>query len=194
MATSPLRPRLPAVFANATRCHPPELLPPYAAPKDCSTSKPAATRATATRTRAAVNRYADEDGLEVAEAIGDRLVSRECRLPLGCTRMWQGDLVGAIAQFDEVAAEANADRDVVWTRGFIDDRVHALACHGDTAAATAAANASIRGASEVFGWYEYNPGESNALVVAAHAAGDAAAQRVSARRLSSTLRGWSVRG
>jgi hypothetical protein len=89
--------------------------------------------------------------------------------------MWQGDLVGAIAQFNQLAAEANAARDVIWMLGGIHDRVHALAYHGDTDAATAAANTSIDHAGTLSGWYGYNVNWSYAPLVAALAAGDAEA-------------------
>jgi predicted ATPase/DNA-binding CsgD family transcriptional regulator len=117
---------------------------------------------------------AAEEGLDVAGAIGDRFVLRECRWLLACARMWQGDLVGAIAQYGEVAAEARAARDVVWMLGGIYDQAHALAHHGDTGAATAAAKAQITAAGELFGYYDQAFGGYLSLAVAGLAAGDAA--------------------
>jgi predicted ATPase/class 3 adenylate cyclase/DNA-binding CsgD family transcriptional regulator len=120
-------------------------------------------------------RSAGEEGLDVAEAIGDRFVSRECRWLFACAQMWQGDLVGAIAQFDEVVAEANAARDVVWMLGGLEDRVHALAYHGDTAAAIKANQASLNTAGELSRWYGYSSDWSHAPLVVALATGDTAA-------------------
>jgi predicted ATPase/class 3 adenylate cyclase/DNA-binding CsgD family transcriptional regulator len=118
---------------------------------------------------------AGEIGLEVSEAIGDRFVSRECRWLIACAHMWQGDLVGAIAKFEEVAAEASAAGDPVWMLGGIEDRVHALAYHGDTVAAAAASMASISKAGELSAWYGYNVDWGNTPLVASLAAGDTAA-------------------
>jgi predicted ATPase/class 3 adenylate cyclase/DNA-binding CsgD family transcriptional regulator len=119
-------------------------------------------------------RTAAEEGLDVADAIGDGFVARECRWLLACAQMWEGDLVGAIAQFDQVAAEADAALDVIFTLGGLHDRVHALAYHGDTDAATAAANISTSHAGALSGWYGYNVNWNYAWLVAALAAGDAA--------------------
>jgi predicted ATPase/class 3 adenylate cyclase/DNA-binding CsgD family transcriptional regulator len=114
-----------------------------------------------------------EAGLAIANAVGDGFVSRTCRMTLASARTWQGDLVGAIGQFDEVAAEANAARDPVWTFAAIQHRVFALAYHGDTAAATAAAKASASAADDPS--FQYHPRWTYAVMaVAALAAGDAA--------------------
>jgi predicted ATPase/class 3 adenylate cyclase/DNA-binding CsgD family transcriptional regulator len=120
-------------------------------------------------------RTAAEEGLEVAETIGDRFVARECRWLLACAQLWQGDLVRAIAQFEQLHADADAAHDVIWTLGGIHDRVHALAYHGDTAAAIAAASTSIDHAGVLSGWYGYNVSWNYAPLVAALAAGDAVA-------------------
>ena len=59
-------------------------------------------------------RAAAEEGRDLADAIGDRFVSRQCRWCLGLAQMMQGDLAGAVAQFREVVAEAEAAHDVFW--------------------------------------------------------------------------------
>ena len=120
-------------------------------------------------------RTASEEGIDLADAIGDRFVSRECRWLLACSQVWQGDLVGAIARFDEVAAEASAVRDAVWMFGAIHEHVYALAHHGNTAAAMAAARTSINAAGDPSFNYGYNVHWTYAaMAVAAQAAGDAA--------------------
>ena len=48
---------------------------------------------------------AAEEGLDLAEAIGDRFGSRQCRLWLANARTYLGDLTGAVTQFREVIAE-----------------------------------------------------------------------------------------
>ena len=92
-----------------------------------------------------------EEGRDLADAIGDRYNSRSCRWCLGAAQLYQGDLVGAAAQFGELVAEARAAHD-----GFVE--VISLAGHslvlayqGDTAAARVAAATAIEGAAEVGG-------------------------------------------
>ena len=46
-------------------------------------------------------RTAAEEGRDLADAIGDRFLSRACRWWLGLAQMMQGDLAGAAAQFRE---------------------------------------------------------------------------------------------
>ena len=46
-------------------------------------------------------RAAGEEGRDLADAIGDRFDSRQCRFCLGVAQMYQGDLAGAAAQFGE---------------------------------------------------------------------------------------------
>ena len=58
-------------------------------------------------------RAAAEEGRDLADAIGDRFNSRQCRFCLGIAQLMQGDLAGAAAQFGEVAAEAEAAHDEI---------------------------------------------------------------------------------
>jgi predicted ATPase/class 3 adenylate cyclase len=120
-------------------------------------------------------RAVGEEGLDAAQAVGDRFVARTCRWTLACARMWQGDLVGAITQFDKVKAEANTAGDGVWTFGGIHHQVYALAHYGEAAAATAAAKASIKALDDPSIQYGYNVNWTYAaMAIAALAAGDAA--------------------
>jgi predicted ATPase/class 3 adenylate cyclase/DNA-binding CsgD family transcriptional regulator len=96
-------------------------------------------------------RAAAEEGRDLADAIGDGFNSRECREMLGSARMMQGDLVGAVAQFGEVAAEAQAAHDEMWRVGSLALQSLALAHQGEAAAARAAAEASLEGGAEVGG-------------------------------------------
>jgi predicted ATPase/class 3 adenylate cyclase len=57
-------------------------------------------------------RTAAEEGRDLAGAIGDGFISRQCRWCLGWAQMMQGDLAQAVTQFGEVAAEAEAAHDV----------------------------------------------------------------------------------
>ena len=87
--------------------------------------------------------------------------------------MMQGDLVGAVAQFGEVVAEAEAAHDELWRFNGLQILAHVLAYQGDTSAARAAADAAIEAAAELGEVAE--GGGYVALAVAALAAGDVAA-------------------
>jgi predicted ATPase/class 3 adenylate cyclase/DNA-binding CsgD family transcriptional regulator len=113
-----------------------------------------------------------EEGRDLADAIGDRPDSRQCRFCLGFAQVYQGDLAGAAAQFDELVAEAHATHD-----GFIEANSLAmqglvLAYQGETDAARAAADAAIEAAAELGGFFA-GMGYA-ALATAALADGDVA--------------------
>jgi predicted ATPase/class 3 adenylate cyclase/DNA-binding CsgD family transcriptional regulator len=117
-------------------------------------------------------RAAAEKGLDLAEAMGDRLLSRQCRWLLGWTQLWQGDLTSAVAQFGKVITAAEAAHDVIWQVVSLDAQGFALAHRGDPSAAHAAANAAIAAASELAGSFGYASSAGAALATA-----DAAAAR-----------------
>ena len=99
-------------------------------------------------------RVAAEEGRDIAEAIGDGSVSRRCRFCLSWAQFVQGDLVGAVAGFEEVVREADDGHDVVWWATGLFSQSLVLAQHGDTTAARAAANAAIAAAGELSGAVE----------------------------------------
>ena len=116
-------------------------------------------------------RDAVEEGREVADAIGNPFDSRMCRFYLGWVHMWRGELTGAIAQFGQVAAEADACADVVVKSIALECQVQALAYHGDTNAACAVGAEALRAAVQAGGIY---PGVAHlASAYAALASGDA---------------------
>jgi predicted ATPase/class 3 adenylate cyclase/DNA-binding CsgD family transcriptional regulator len=114
------------------------------------------------------------EGLNLAEAIGDRFDSRHCRMCLGLVQAFAGDLAGGLTQFRAVAAEARAAHDRILEAGTLAHQGMVLAWQGDTVAARAAAEGSIECASD-FGWLS-GLGYL-ALAVAAMVAGDAEAAR-----------------
>jgi predicted ATPase/class 3 adenylate cyclase/DNA-binding CsgD family transcriptional regulator len=130
---------------------------------------------------------AAEEGRDLAEAIGDRFDSRQCRWCLGMVRLFRGDLAVAAAQFGELVADAEAAHDVLYT-------VYGLACQGivltlrgETGAARTAAEAAVEAAGELGGtsaglgyW---------ALGIVALAAGDVAAPLDATEAVSQH---WSV--
>jgi predicted ATPase/class 3 adenylate cyclase/DNA-binding CsgD family transcriptional regulator len=123
-----------------------------------------------------------EEGRDVADAIGDRFNSRHCRMCLGLSQVYGGDLDGALAQFRAVAAEAEAAHDGILAAGCLADQAAVLSWRGETAAARAMADASLESGLEfgpvVAGLCHLNSG------VAALAAGDVATA------LEATAAGW----
>ena len=120
-------------------------------------------------------RAAAEEGRDLADAIGDRYDSRFCRWCLGYAQIYQGDLVGAAAQFGELVAEAKAAHDGIIEALSLAGHSVVLAYQGDTAAARAAAAAAVETAAEL-GGIAAAQGYA-ASTIAALAAGDAATAR-----------------
>ncbi len=96
-------------------------------------------------------RAAAEEGRDLADAIGDGFNSRVCRFYLGSARMMQGELVGAVTQHREVAAEAQAAHDEMGRVLSLGGQSVALAYRGEVAAARAAAEATLQGGAELGG-------------------------------------------
>jgi DNA-binding CsgD family transcriptional regulator len=117
-------------------------------------------------------RAAAEEGRDLAEAIGNRYLSRQCRFCLGMAQVFQSDLIGAATQFGGLVAEAQAAHDGLLEVNSLAAHSTVLAWQGDAAAARAAADAAIEAAAELGGIYAASG--YMALVFAALAAGDAA--------------------
>ncbi|KMO72023.1 putative HTH-type transcriptional regulator [Mycolicibacterium chlorophenolicum] len=116
---------------------------------------------------------AAEEGRDLADAIGNRFDSRACRWALGTARGMAGDLVGAVAQLQEVAAEADVSRDVLWRSGALSLQAVMQAWHGGLSEARDAANSAITAAAPLGA---FHPGLAYAgLTFATLAAGDVAA-------------------
>jgi predicted ATPase/class 3 adenylate cyclase/DNA-binding CsgD family transcriptional regulator len=115
---------------------------------------------------------AGQEGRDLAEAIGDRFMSRRCRWCLGNVQMWRGDLAAAVLQFAELVAEAEAAHDVFNKAQALAFRGAVLAYQGDTGAARTAADAAVEAAAELGGIAAGNA--YTALAIAALAAGDVA--------------------
>jgi DNA-binding CsgD family transcriptional regulator len=140
-------------------------------------------------------RAAGEEGRDLAEAIGDRFNSRACRFYLGTSQTARGDLVGAVAQLGEVAAEAEEAHDEIYRVVSLDGQSLALAHQGEAAAARAAAEAALKGAAELGGRFA---AVAHAFVgFAALAAGDRAAAheaREAARQDMTVVSGGAAAG
>jgi DNA-binding CsgD family transcriptional regulator len=131
-----------------------------------------------------------QEGRDLADAIGDRFVSRRCRGALAIALLNQGNVAEAVAQFREVAAEAEAARDEILRLDGLAFQSMALAFQGDTDAARAAADAAIQAAAELGG---FKPGYAYvALGSAALAAGDGAGARDATEAAWQHLGGLSI--
>jgi DNA-binding CsgD family transcriptional regulator len=118
-------------------------------------------------------RAAGQEGRDLADAIGDGFHSRQCRYCLGGALTAAGDLAGAIAQFDELVAEAETAHDEICRRASLASRGIVLAYQGQAVAARAAAEASLAAAPQLGGMFSAAGGV--ALGWAALAGGDLAA-------------------
>lgn len=94
-------------------------------------------------------RAACEEARELAGELGDGFVSRICGWFLGIAHLFQGDLEKAVALSSEAISESDAAHDTLNGCGGALVLAHALARRGDTAAARAAAQASLNVAVEV---------------------------------------------
>ena len=92
-----------------------------------------------------------EEGRDLAEAIGARFNSRQCRFCLGWAQMMQGDLAGAVTRFGAVAAEAGGAHDEIWRVLSRGAQSLALTRQGKTEAARAAADATLERGAELGG-------------------------------------------
>ena len=117
-------------------------------------------------------RAAAEAADDLAQDIGDRFVSRQCRLLLAVAQLWQGDVHGAITRSGEVTADAEAAHDVVTAAFGLYTQTRAL-MHRDVSAALATAGRAVEAAAELGGSYQ-GIGHA-AMIFAALAMGDVAA-------------------
>jgi predicted ATPase/class 3 adenylate cyclase len=115
-------------------------------------------------------RAAGGEGRDLADAIGDGFDSRQCRGNLGFAQLWQGDLVGALKEFGELVAEAEAAHDVIWKTMGLQGQCTVLAYQGEVSAARASADAALEATAELGGVLQ-GMGYMT-LAIAALAAGD----------------------
>jgi DNA-binding CsgD family transcriptional regulator len=112
------------------------------------------------------------EGRDVADAIGDRFGSRQCRWRLASAQVFEGDLLGSIIEFRAVIAESEIDHDTISRVAALLTMPHALAATGDTEAARAAAEAGIEAGAELGD--VFRGGSYIGLMVTHLAAGDVA--------------------
>lgn len=94
-------------------------------------------------------RAAAAEGRDYAAEIGDSFVGRQCRWSLGYAQMMNGELSYAVAQFDEVAADAEAAHDLFWAAMNRTSQAYAFAYLGHPGEALAAAENAVETSTEV---------------------------------------------
>lgn len=129
---------------------------------------------------------AAEEGLAVADAIGDRFVARLSGVWLGFALLWRGHVDDAITQFQSLAAEADRGTDLAARAIGLLSLGQALAYRGDVRSAREILAQAVTAAAEFGGSYE---GFSQAAVAyAALAAGEVAAAEQAAEAAWQLLR------
>ena len=93
---------------------------------------------------------ATAEGRQIADAIGDRFTSRQCRTWSAWAQMTGGDPAGAATQLRAIAEEAHADRQLIWWVVSAHYAAQAACYQGDSDAA-AAGLAAVLLAAEDFG-------------------------------------------
>jgi len=94
-------------------------------------------------------RAAAEEGLPLANALGDRLNSRRFRWTRAVARCLQGELAVAAEECRELATEAEQAHDAFYTALSLSGRSAALAWRGEVTAARAAADAALKVATQL---------------------------------------------
>ncbi|HEX7322138.1 MAG TPA: LuxR C-terminal-related transcriptional regulator [Mycobacterium sp.] len=115
-------------------------------------------------------RRAARKGRDLADRVGDWSVSLLCRLCKGLAHLHSGDLTKAVAQARQVATEAQAANDPLFSSQSLMLLAIALACQGDTGGARSAAEAAIEAATDLVAFQRGSCW--GALVDALLAAGD----------------------
>jgi predicted ATPase/class 3 adenylate cyclase/DNA-binding CsgD family transcriptional regulator len=116
---------------------------------------------------------AAEEGLRIAEDIGDGFLSRQLRYVLGWAQVLRGDLIGCAARLGEVVEESIAANDLALTLAASSTRTFVLAYLGDVANARSKAVENLERVSESL---EYNIGIAHSALGTVHlATGDASA-------------------
>jgi predicted ATPase/class 3 adenylate cyclase/DNA-binding CsgD family transcriptional regulator len=111
-----------------------------------------------------------EEGRDVADAIGDRATSHQCRMWLGWAHMIAGDLAGAVTLLGDAKARADSDSDRGWGVVSAHYEAQALYLQGDVASAQAVLDEAMPAIAELGGLWSGN--SSGVRAVGALAAGD----------------------
>jgi predicted ATPase/DNA-binding CsgD family transcriptional regulator len=116
---------------------------------------------------------AAEEALRIADRIGDKFVSHQCRHIRGWAQVLRGELTEALAQFREVDEESTAARDAFYSMQASQIQAMALAYQGHIDAARAASEIAFQRVTDLFDTYTGTVYAGSAHIHLA--AGDAAA-------------------
>lgn len=94
-------------------------------------------------------RAAASEGVQIADKIGDRFTSRQCRTWSSWAQLVAGDAVSAAAHFGAIADEARTDRDVLWEVVSGHYRAQSLSYQGDSRSAMAEIAPTVSAAEEL---------------------------------------------
>ncbi|UVO14384.1 LuxR C-terminal-related transcriptional regulator [Mycobacterium sp. SVM_VP21] len=98
-------------------------------------------------------RLAAEKGAVLGDAVGDWSVARLCRLCLALAHLHRAELTLAAEQARQVATEAEAAHDPLFSSQSLTVLAEALACQGDIRGAHAAAGACVEAAAELIDFH-----------------------------------------
>jgi DNA-binding CsgD family transcriptional regulator len=93
---------------------------------------------------------AAEEGLRIADGIGDGFVSRQCRYVLAWSQVLRGDLTGALPRLRAVGKEYTAAHDAMFSVHLSNMEAIALAYQGHPDDARTAAEVALQRATEFF--------------------------------------------
>jgi predicted ATPase/DNA-binding CsgD family transcriptional regulator len=94
-----------------------------------------------------------EEAVRIADRIGDRFVSRQCRYVLGWAQILGGEITEALTQLREVEEECTAARDVMFSMQSSSIQAIALAYQGHIDAARTAAEVAFERVTDLFDSY-----------------------------------------
>jgi predicted ATPase/DNA-binding CsgD family transcriptional regulator len=115
-------------------------------------------------------RASAEEGCGVADAIGDRVTSHQCRTWIGWADMITGDLAGAVTLLRDAKTRAESDSDLIWGVVSAHNEAQALYRQGDIASAQAVLDEAMAATAELGGLWSGNSWGVRAI--GALAAGD----------------------
>jgi DNA-binding CsgD family transcriptional regulator len=130
-----------------------------------------------------------EEGLDIAETVGVKAISRPCRWLLGWAQLWAGDPGGAVDFFQQTVAEAEAARDAIWRFNGALGQGFALVYVGNPSSAETAINVARDRGAMLGGWFEGDLYGTS--ILAALGVGDVAAATAAAARCEAD---WRNRG
>ena len=96
---------------------------------------------------------AAEEALRIADRIGDRFVSRQCRYVVGWAQILRGELTNALTQLRELDKESTAVRDAMYSLHSTSLQAMALAYQGHIDAARTAVEVAFQRATDLFDTY-----------------------------------------